>query len=134
MIGITMGDPAGVGPEIILKAIADMTPEDRAATRVFGNLATLEAVAGMIGSPLVAGTDFAVTDLPVEGGPLPMGRLDPRAGEACFRFIEAAVRAAEAGAIGCIVTAPINKEALNLAGHHYDGHTGMLRSLTGSKA
>ena len=133
MIGITMGDPAGVGPEIILKAIADMTPEDRAATRVFGNLATLQAVAGMIGSPLVPGRDFAVTDLAVEGGPLPMGRLDPRAGEACFRFIEAAVRAAEAGAIGCIVTAPINKEALNAAGHHYDGHTGMLAALTGQK-
>ena len=56
------------------------------------------------------------------------------AGDAAFRFIEKAVRDAEAGTIGCIVTAPINKEALNLAGHHYDGHTGMLRSLTGSKA
>jgi 4-hydroxythreonine-4-phosphate dehydrogenase len=44
------------------------------------------------------------------------------------------VRDAEAGRIGCIVTAPINKEALNLAGHHYDGHTGMLRSLTGASA
>lgn len=134
MIGITMGDPAGVGPEIILKAIADMTPEDRAATRVFGNLATLQAVAGMIGSPLVPGRDFAVTDLAVEGGPLPMGRLDPRAGEACFRFIEAAVQQAVAGKIAGIVTAPINKAALNAAGHHYDGHTGMLATLTGAKS
>src|SRR5690606_40465751 len=50
------------------------------------------------------------------------------------RCVEKAVRAAEKGEIGCIVTAPINKEALNLAGHHYDGHTGMLRELTGSKA
>jgi 4-hydroxythreonine-4-phosphate dehydrogenase len=56
------------------------------------------------------------------------------AGDAAFRFIEKAVRDAEAGVIGCIVTAPINKEALNLAGHHYDGHTGMLRSLTDAKA
>ena len=44
------------------------------------------------------------------------------------------MRDAQAGRIGCIVTAPINKEALNAAGHHYDGHTGMLRSLTGSQA
>ncbi|MCA8880047.1 MAG: 4-hydroxythreonine-4-phosphate dehydrogenase PdxA [Rhodobacteraceae bacterium] len=133
MIGITMGDPAGVGPEIILKAVAAMSPLDRAQTRVFGNLATLQAVAGMIGSPLDPATDIAVTDLPVADGPLPMGRLDPRAGDAAFRFIEAAVRAAEAGEIGCIVTAPINKEALNAAGHHYDGHTGMLAALTGQK-
>lgn len=133
MIGITMGDPAGVGPEIILKAVADMSPEDRAATRVFGNLATLQAVAAMIGSPLDPARDMDVTDLPVEDGPLPMGRLDRRAGEAAFRFIEAAVRAAEAGEIGCIVTAPINKEALNAAGHHYDGHTGLLAALTGQK-
>ena len=104
-----------------------MPPEDRAATRVFGNLATLQAVAGMVGSPLAPGADFAVTDVPIEGGPLPMGRLDPRAGDAAFRYIEAAVRAAEAGEIGCIVTAPINKEALNAAGHHYDGHTGHAR-------
>ena len=133
MIGITMGDPAGVGPEIILKAVADMTPEDRAATRVFGNLATLQAVAALIGSPVVPGTDVAVTDLPIDGAPLPMGQPDPRAGDAAFRFIESAVRAAEAGEIGCIVTAPINKATLNAAGHHYDGHTGMLAALTGQK-
>ena len=133
MIGITMGDPAGVGPEIILKAVADMSPEDRAATRVFGNLATLQAVAALVGSPVVPGTDVAVTDLPIDGAPLPMGQPDPRAGDAAFRFIEAAVRAAEAGEIGCIVTAPINKATLNAAGHHYDGHTGMLAALTGQK-
>jgi 4-phospho-D-threonate 3-dehydrogenase / 4-phospho-D-erythronate 3-dehydrogenase len=73
-------------------------------------------------------------DLPVEGAPLPWGQLSPVAGDAAFRFIERAVRDAEAGAIGCIVTAPINKEALNAAGHHYDGHTGMLRELTGANA
>ena len=54
--------------------------------------------------------------------------------DASFRFIAAAVRDAKAGEIGCIVTAPINKEALNLAGHHYDGHTGMLAHLTGSRS
>lgn len=133
MIGITMGDPVGVGPEITLKAIGTMSAEDRAQTRVFGCTETLCHVARMIDSPLKAGEDFAVTDLPVEGGPLPMGKLDKRAGAAVFRFIQAAVRAAEAGQIGCIVTGPINKEALNAAGHHYDGHTGMLASLTGQK-
>ncbi len=65
---------------------------------------------------------------------MPFGQLDPRGGEACFRFIESAVRQAERGEIAGIVTAPINKAALNAAGHHYDGHTGMLASLTGAKS
>ena len=130
MIGITMGDPAGVGPEITLKATVEMTPEQRAQTRIFGCRATLEAAAKAIGLSL---PDVAITDLPVAGGPLPFGKADPRAGDAAFRFIEAAVRAARAGEIGCIVTGPINKAALNAAGHHYDGHTGMLAALTGQK-
>ncbi len=134
MIGITLGDPAGVGPEVILKSVAEMSAQDRAQTRIFGNIATLQAVAEMLALPIRPGIDVAVTDLPIDGAPLPMGQMDPRGGDASFRFIEAAVRAAERGEIGCIVTAPIHKEALNLAGHHYDGHTGMLAALTGGKA
>ncbi len=132
IIGITMGDPCGVGPEISVRALAGMTPEERAATRIYGNLATLDAARAALGIEI----DLAphVVDLPIEGAPLPWGQLSPVAGDAAFRFIEKAVRDAQAGAIGCIVTAPINKEALNLAGHHYDGHTGMLRSLTGARA
>jgi 4-hydroxythreonine-4-phosphate dehydrogenase len=131
-IGITMGEPAGVGPEIIVKSLAEMTPEARRGFRIFGNrdyLAAAEAV-------LKTGIDLAGVDvqhIAIPGDHIPFGQLDPRGGEACFRFIEAAVREAEAGKISCIVTAPINKAALNAAGHHYDGHTGMLASLTGSK-
>ena len=134
MIAITMGDPAGVGPEIVLKAVADMPPAARAATRIFGCRATLEAAQGIIGTSIRLGNDVAIADIPVEDAPLPFGREDARAGEAAFRFIEAAVRAAEAGEVGCIVTAPINKAALNAAGHKYDGHTGLLASLTGTKS
>lgn len=132
IIGITMGDPAGVGPEISIKALAGMSPEDRDRTLIYGNLATLEAARAAVGVDVAL--DGRVVDLPVEGAPLPWGQLSAQAGDAAFRFIERAVRDAEAGKIGCIVTAPINKEALNAAGHHYDGHTGMLRSLTGSQA
>ena len=132
IIGITMGDPAGVGPEICVRALAEMSEGDRARTRIYGNLPTLEAARSALG----VGVDLAghVVDLAVEGAPLPWGQLSAVAGDAAFRFIERAVRDAEAGRIGCIVTAPINKEALNAAGHHYDGHTGMLRALTGSEA
>jgi 4-hydroxythreonine-4-phosphate dehydrogenase len=109
-----------------------MGDRDRARTRIYGNLATLEAARSALG--VEVDLEGQVVDLPVEGAPLPWGQLSAVAGDAAFRFIEKAVRDAEAGVIGCIVTAPINKEALNAAGHHYDGHTGMLRSLTGAKA
>jgi 4-hydroxythreonine-4-phosphate dehydrogenase len=132
IIGITMGDPVGVGPEICVRALAEMGDRDRARTRIYGNLATLEAARSALG--VEVDLEGQVVDLPVEGAPLPWGQLSAVAGDAAFRFIEKAVRDAEAGVIGCIVTAPINKEALNAAGHHYDGHTGMLRSLTGAKA
>lgn len=132
IIGITMGDPCGVGPEISVRALAEMSAQDRMATRIYGNLATLEAARQALG--LSIDLEPHVVDIDVEGAPLPWGKLSPIAGDAAFRFIERAVRDAEAGLIGCIVTAPINKEALNAAGHHYDGHTGMLRSLTGSSA
>jgi 4-phospho-D-threonate 3-dehydrogenase / 4-phospho-D-erythronate 3-dehydrogenase len=131
IIGITMGDPAGVGPEIAVKALAEMPLEERNRTRIYGNRATLENARDAVGATL--DLDGLVVDLPIEGGPLPWGKLDPRGGDAAFRFIEKAVRDAQADSIGCIVTAPINKEALNLAGHHYDGHTGMLAALTGQK-
>lgn len=132
IIGITMGDPTGVGPEIAIKAVAEMSAGDRALTRIYGDRATLELACKSVG--VNVNLDGLVVDLPIEGGPLPWGKLDARGGDAAFRCIERAVRDAESGAIGCIVTAPINKEALNLAGHHYDGHTGMLAALTGQKS
>ena len=132
MIGITMGDPTGVGPEIILKAVAGMDSAELAATCVFGCRATLKAAKAAVGTGLDLST-LDLRDIPVDGGPLSFGQLDPRAGDAAFRCIASAVDAANAGNIGCIVTAPLNKAALNAAGHHYDGHTGMLAALTGTR-
>jgi 4-hydroxythreonine-4-phosphate dehydrogenase len=86
--------------------------------------------------PLVAPGEagIAVIDVPVEGLPERFGVLSPRCGEACFQYIRTAVDWAASGRALGIVTAPINKEALNAAGHHYDGHTGLLAHLTGQKA
>jgi 4-hydroxythreonine-4-phosphate dehydrogenase len=132
-IGITMGDPAGVGPEIVVMSLASLSPEARRGYRVFGNADSLAAAEKVLGTGLdLASLDLHQTDIP--GGVMPFGKLDPRGGEACFRFIEAAVRQAERGEIAGIVTAPINKAALNAAGHHFDGHTGMLAALTGAKS
>lgn len=132
IIGITMGDPAGVGPEIAVRAVSEMSGTDRARTRIYGDRKTLNKATEATGVSL--DLDALVENIEIEGGVLPWGKLDARAGDAAFRFIAKAVTDAQAGDIGCIVTAPINKEALNQAGHHYDGHTGMLAALTGQKS
>jgi 4-hydroxy-L-threonine phosphate dehydrogenase PdxA len=82
-IGIIMGDPTCVGPEIAIKAIAEMSDQDRAYTRIYGNLAKLVLARKAVG--LDVDLDGLVVDLPIEGGPLPWGKLDPRGGDAAFR-------------------------------------------------
>jgi 4-hydroxythreonine-4-phosphate dehydrogenase len=133
-IGITMGDPAGVGPEVICKAIADLPAGERAGVLVIGCANTLNRAAEVCGLPEGLLKDVRIENVDSPGVPLPFGKMDKAGGEACFRYIKRAVDMATAGTIGCIVTAPISKEALNAAGHHYDGHTGMLAALTGAKA
>jgi 4-hydroxythreonine-4-phosphate dehydrogenase len=139
-IVITAGDPAGVGPEIICKALADMATDARRDIIVAGNIGLMERAASVTNANLCftdgEARDGAVVVAHVElPEPLPaFGKLDAAAGDAAFRFIAHSVEMAKSGEAGCIVTAPINKEALNAAGHHYDGHTGMLAALTGSKS
>jgi 4-hydroxythreonine-4-phosphate dehydrogenase len=137
-IVITMGDPSGVGPEVTVKALADLSPNRRRDFAVIGDRAVLSRALAASGLdlPLVApgGDGIGVINVPVEGLPDRFGVLSPRCGEAVFQYIRTAVEWATAGRAAGIVTAPINKEALNAAGHHYDGHTGLLAHLTGRKA
>ena len=67
------------------------------------------------------------TDLPED---LPFGELDARAGDAAFRYVERATRLAGEGRVAAVTTAPLNKEAMHLAGHKYPGHTEILADLT----
>lgn len=137
-VAITMGDPSGVGAEVIVKALAQYDEDTRKKIVVVGDRAVLDRASkvygvqvsfhdwtqpGNVGSTALC--QITVPDLPNE-----FGVLSPACGEASFRFIEQAVHMTQAGKTAGIVTAPINKEALNSAGHHYDGHTGMLAALT----
>lgn len=137
-IVVTMGDPSGVGPEVSVKALAALAPEERRDFAVIGDarvLARALAASGLdlpLGAP--GGSGIGVIDVPVEGLPEGFGVLSPRCGEASFQYIRTAVEWATDGRAAGIVTAPINKEALNSAGHHYDGHTGLLAHLTGRRA
>jgi 4-hydroxythreonine-4-phosphate dehydrogenase len=145
IIAITMGDPAGVGPEIIMKSLAHADLYDRCRPLVIGDLERLRQAGEIVGLSLAfnavdkpsdgkykAGT-VDVIDLAVVPADLPFGKLSPAAGEAAFRFVERAAQLAMSGEADAICTAPLNKEALQSAGHKFPGHTEMLAHLTGTK-
>src|SRR5690606_27975537 len=125
-IVITMGDPSGVGPEVTVKALASLPPAQRNSFRIVGDAGVLERALSACGIVLGLAQEgdggseaLQVRHVPVEGLPDRFGVLSPRCGEAAYRYIRTAVEMAQAGEAAGIVTAPINKEALNAAGHHY---------------
>ena len=143
-IGITMGDPAGVGPEVIVKALANAEIYAQCRPLVLGNRRRLERARALTGVKLDMRTIAAprearfapgaidVMDVAQVPDDLPFGALSSVAGEAAFRCVERAIALALAGEIDAICTAPLNKEALNAAGHRYPGHTEILAELTGT--
>ncbi len=138
-VAITLGDPAGVGPEVICKALASLAGTDLVNFVVVGNVEALERAGRATGTDLrfvtTAEPGAVLVDEVEIGAPLPeIGKVSAIAGEASVRYIRRAVDMAMGGQADCIVTAPINKEAMNLAGHHFDGHTGLLAHLTKSKS
>lgn len=138
-VAITLGDPAGVGPEVICKALASLPSDDLANFVVVGNREALERARTATSTDLrfvtMAEPGAVLVEEVALDAPLPeIGKVSAVAGEASVRYIRRAVEMAMSGQADCIVTAPINKEAMNLAGHHFDGHTGLLAHLTGSKS
>ncbi|WP_232540073.1 4-hydroxythreonine-4-phosphate dehydrogenase PdxA [Azohydromonas aeria] len=141
---VTMGDAAGIGPEIVLRALMR---EDAPAALVLGCPQALRRAAALLApgsawpiAVLESPADFAACPprcIPVWAPPglpggleaLPWGQIDERAGRAAAACIEAAVRLLQAGTGRAIVTAPIHKEALSAAGVPYPGHTEMLQAL-----
>lgn len=144
VVGITMGDAAGVGPEVIMKSLAHASLYQQCRPLVIGDALRLELAGRLVGSSLkvrridspsqalfAPGTVDCI-DLNLIPPELPFGKLSATAGEAAFRFIERAVSLAKAGDIDAICTAPLNKEALHASGHRYPGHTELLAHLTGA--
>ena len=142
-LAITMGDPAGIGPEIIVKACARLRDRLDAgdlrlliigSRRAF-DLANRQLAAGVEAAPV----DAEAADWPnlgflqadAEAETIEPGVLSADGGRFAYKAVEQGVRLALSGRLGGIVTAPLNKEALNKAGYHYPGHTEMLAALTG---
>ena len=143
-IAITMGDAAGVGPEIIMKALAVPGVHAFCKPLVIGDAERLRLAGQRVASRLqvvrrehardaqfVRGSVECI-DLGLVPADLPFGKMSAIAGEAAFRYIERAVRVVAAGEAQAICTAPISKEALHAAGHKYPGHTELLAALTGT--
>ena len=140
IVAITMGDPAGVGPEIVAKVLAER-PSARAV--VVGDAGILRRAVGLLDLPLEVNAierpadarfDEGVIDLVAASElpeDLPFGELDARAGDAAYRYVRRAVELALADEVHAIATAPLNKEAMHQAGHRYPGHTELLAELCG---
>jgi 4-hydroxythreonine-4-phosphate dehydrogenase len=145
IIGITMGDAAGIGPEIIVKSLAKQSIYNMCRPLVIGDAKIMKKAISLLGEQLDVhivndvrqalfqrGT-IDVWDLNLLSESLAFGQVCAEAGNAAFYCVSTAVQLAMDGHIDAICTAPLNKEALHLGGHLYPGHTEILASLTGTE-
>jgi 4-hydroxythreonine-4-phosphate dehydrogenase len=131
VIAITIGDPAGVGPEIVVKALADRELATLARWLVVGDGRVLEMAERIAGTKLEAAERVDVDTL----GDLKdfrFGRLDARCGQAAVDYVRVATELCLAGKAEAMVTAPINKEAVTLSGRSFSGHTEYIAELCGA--
>jgi 4-hydroxythreonine-4-phosphate dehydrogenase len=148
LIAITMGDPAGIGPEVCLHLLAESAIATDCIPVVFGDAALLQRVATQTGLPFSAPvlskdewttasttlTQPSVLDLRcIDAATVVPGQVDASCGEAAYRYVMAAIDAGIAGEVAAVTTGPLNKEALHAAGHHYPGHTEIFAERLGAE-
>ncbi|MEE9095425.1 4-hydroxythreonine-4-phosphate dehydrogenase PdxA [Pseudarthrobacter phenanthrenivorans] len=144
-VAVTMGDGAGIGPEVIVPAVLDPGIQAECRPVVIGDALRLRQAADVLGIQAdiraiedVEDAEFTpgrvnVIDLALLPEDLAWGQLSPVAGHAAYEYIRVASELAMAGKVQAICTAPLNKEALHAAGHIFPGHTELLASLTGTE-
>jgi len=145
IIALTMGDPAGIGPEVIVKAFQDDTLHLQSRAIVVGDARLLQATAKKYAPEILVHTvnrpdqgwyqtcTIDVIDLNNVPENISVGKPSSQAGQASYEAIKTAVDLALADEVSAITTAPINKKSLHLAGHSFPGHTELLAHLTNSK-
>ena len=147
ILAITMGDPASIGPEITVKALARQEIYQICRPLVVGDACMLERarrvtrledirvhrVTASTEAEYVPGTIDVLDMRLVDAEALPVGRVSAAAGEAAFRYVEKAIALAMADEVDGTVTNAFNKEAVNLAGHHFSGHTEVYAAYTHTK-
>jgi 4-phospho-D-threonate 3-dehydrogenase / 4-phospho-D-erythronate 3-dehydrogenase len=144
IVAVTMGDGAGIGPEVVVPALLDDTVRGLCNPVVIGDAKRLRRAAEIVGvkADIVAVESVSdakqapgrinVIDLDLLPDDLPWGELSAVAGNAAYEYIRVASELAVRGEVQAICTAPLNKEALHAAGHIYPGHTELLAHLTGT--
>ncbi|HLR24537.1 MAG TPA: 4-hydroxythreonine-4-phosphate dehydrogenase PdxA, partial [Fodinibius sp.] len=145
ILGVTMGDPAGVGPEIILKGLTGDKVYELCNPLVFGDARVIRKAQKIVGDKAQINAVADVSDALFEEGTVDVfdlqnistdqykyGEISPKAGNAAFESIRKAIELANQNSIDGTVTAPIHKESLNLAGHHFAGHTEIYAHYTGT--
>ena len=143
LLAITMGDPAGIGPEICVKALADKRVFESSIPVVIGDRIAIEDAVRFTGSTLKVKTLHSLEEAEGIPGTLELldmnllqkedyqyGQVNAGCGEAAFRYIEYGINSALAGTAAAVVTGPINKEALHMAGHFFSGHTEIFAHYT----
>jgi 4-hydroxythreonine-4-phosphate dehydrogenase len=146
VLGISIGDPAGIGPEITLKALDRADMYESCVPIVYADKTVLEDgleltgkdfTLNPVGNPKEAAGKRGLIDYIDPGvlkkGDYTYGTVGVKSGEASFQYVVAAIKDAMAGDTAGVVTGPINKEAVNLAGHHYAGHTEIFAEYTNTK-
>lgn len=138
---ITMGDPAGIGPEVIVKCLAKVPAHPGIQPVVVGERDLLEETAKSLGIKLEFGPEdtprpgrFMVRSMDmVRDEDFDIGKVSAVCGNAAYHYFAHAVESCLNGEAHAIVTAPLHKEAMNLAGHAYVGHTDILEKMTGAE-
>lgn len=147
VIAVTMGDPCGIGPEIVVRSLENPAVLESCIPVVVGDKGVLERAVGVVGSrsriepvaigslksPAPPATIYLHEMSQLMGNDIIFGNPTPAAGDAVYRYITAAAAFCLDGKADAMATAPINKKALNRAGHHYPGHTELLAELTGTE-
>jgi 4-phospho-D-threonate 3-dehydrogenase / 4-phospho-D-erythronate 3-dehydrogenase len=145
VIGISMGDPAGVGPEIVVKALLNKAVYDSCKPLVVGDAKTIEKAVKLLNSDCKVNPVYEVSEAKFNYGIIDVfetcsldevpeyGIVSDTAGEAAFGSVERLIMLANSNLVDATVTAPINKEALHLAGHRFSGHTEIYAHYTGTK-
>ncbi|MGI6069712.1 MAG: 4-hydroxythreonine-4-phosphate dehydrogenase PdxA [Blautia sp.] len=138
-----MGDPAGVGPEIVVKALAKKDVYQHEYV-VYGAADILQYYNEMLKlglnihpindlSEYLSGAVNVIDSCGLKMEEYEIGQLSAKCGDAAYQYIERSIKDAMDGKIQAVVTGPLNKEALHMGGHHFDGHTEIFAQLTGTK-
>lgn len=145
ILGISMGDPAGIGAEVIVKALAGKQWRDKCIPVVIGDYEAIKDAVRFTGiekdihvikdlSEAAEDDRINLMDLGyLAPGTWEYKKVSSECGKAAFMYVKTAAELALDGKIHAIVTGPINKESINLAGYHYSGHTEILADITGTK-